>query len=66
MHEGRVKKVLGNTHTVLSLAVNPTLSYYVTTHIQGVPLYLMVDTGAAVSLLRKDVAIVRWSRQVQA
>ena len=54
MHEGRVKKVLGNTDSVLSLAVNPTLSYYVTTHVQGVPLCLMVDTGAAVSLLRKD------------
>ena len=39
---------------MLSLAVNPTLSYYVTTHVQGVPLCLMVDTGAAVSLLRKD------------
>ena len=51
MHEGRVKKVLGNTDSVLSLADNPTLS---TTHIQGVPLCLMVDTGAAVSLLRKD------------
>ena len=39
---------------MLSLAVNPTLSYYVTMHVQGVPLCLMVDTGAAVSLLRKD------------
>ena len=39
---------------MLSLAVNPTLSYYVTTHVQGVPLCLMVDTGAAISLLRKD------------
>ena len=54
MHEGRVKKVLGDTDSVLSLAVNPTLSYYVTTHVLGVSLCLMVDTGAAVSLLRKD------------
>ena len=54
MHEGRVKKALGNTDSVLSLAVNPTLSYYVTTLVQGVPLCLMVDTGAALSLLRKD------------
>ena len=51
---GRVKKVLGDTDSVLSLAVNPTLTYYVTTHVLGVPLCLMVDTGAAVSLLRKD------------
>ena len=49
-----IKTVLGNTDSVLSLAVNPTFSYYVTTHVQGVPLCLMVDTGAAVSLLRKD------------
>ena len=54
MHEGRVKKVPGDTDSVLSLAVNPTLSYYVTTHVLGVSLCLMVDTGAAVSLLRKD------------
>ena len=49
MHEGRVKKVLGYTDSVLSLAVNPTLSYYVTTHVQGVPLCLMVDTGSCKS-----------------
>ena len=69
MHEGRVKKVLGNTDSVLSLAVNPTLSYYmyVTTHVQGVPLCLMVDTGAAGnSSQERQVAIVRWSKQVQA
>ena len=62
MHEGRVKKVQGNTDSVLSLAVNPTLSYYVTMHVQGVPLCLMVDTGAAVSpkeRLMQDESIIR-------
>ena len=38
-----------------SLAVNPVLSYFVTAYVQGVPIQLMVDTGAAVSLLGKDV-----------
>ena len=38
-----------------SLAVNPVLTYIVTAYVQGVPIQLMVDTGAAVSLLGKDV-----------
>ena len=38
-----------------SLAVNPVLSYFVTAYVQGVPIQLMVDTGAAVNLLGKDV-----------
>lgn len=36
------------------LAVNPVFLYFVTAYVQGAPMKLMVDTGAAVSLLGKD------------
>ena len=41
-----------------SMAVNPTLSHYVTAIVRDLPIQLMLDTGAAVSLVRKDV----WDR----
>ena len=39
---------------VVSLAVNLTASYFVTVSVDDIPLQLMVDSGAAVSLLRND------------
>ena len=45
---------------VVSLAVNLTASYFVTVSVDDIPLQLMVDSGAAVSLLRKD----QWVRLV--
>ena len=45
---------------VVSLAVNFTASYFVTVSVDDIPLQLMVDSGAAVSLLRKD----QWVRLV--
>ena len=45
---------------VVSLAVNPTASYFVTVSVDDIPLQLMVDSGATVSLLRKD----QWVRLV--
>lgn len=41
-----------------SMAVNPTLSHYVTAIVHKLPIQLMLDTGAAVSLVRRDV----WDR----
>ena len=56
MQEGIVK-----VHAdVISLADNPTASYFVTVCVNDMPLQLMVDSGAAVSLLRKD----QWVRLV--
>jgi len=54
VHEGRIEVQKITADSVLSLAVNPVLSYFVTVQVQGAPLCLIVDTGAAVSLLRKD------------
>ena len=53
MNEGKQQGV--QEDNLCSLAVNPVLSYFVTAYVQGVPIQLMVDTGAAVSLLGKDV-----------
>ena len=49
-----VKEVLN----LVSLAVNPTISYYITVQVHDLSYQLMVDTGAAVSLLRRE----QWSR----
>ena len=54
MNEGKQQGVQLEDH-LCSLAVNPVLSYFVTAYVQGVPIQLIVDTGAAVSLLGKDV-----------
>ena len=53
MQEG-VKEV----QNLVSLAVNPTISHYITVQVHDLALQLMVDTGAAVSLLRRE----QWSR----
>ena len=37
------------------LAVNPTSAYHVTGHLNNIPVNFMLDTGAPVSLIRKDV-----------
>ena len=54
MNEGKQRRVQLEDN-LCSLAVNPVLSYFVTAYVQGVPIQLMVDTGAAVSLLGRDV-----------
>ena len=41
--------------TTSLLAVNPVCAYHVVGSIRGVDVCFMLDTGAAVSLLRKDV-----------
>ena len=57
LQEGIVKV---HSTDVFSLAVYPTASYFVTVSVDDIALQLMVDTGAAVSLLRKD----QWVRLV--
>lgn len=37
------------------LAVNPTSAYHITGHLNNIPVNFMLDTGAPVSLIRKDV-----------
>ena len=38
-----------------SLAVNPAMSKFIVAIVKGSPVEFMLDTGAAVSLVRKDV-----------
>ena len=54
----QVQKSAKEVQNVVSLAVNPTMSYYITVQVPDLALQLMVDTGAAVSLLRRE----QWSR----
>ena len=44
--------------SLYSLAVNPAMSKFIVAIVKGSPVEFMVDTGAAVSLIRKDV----WDR----
>ena len=52
------KQVVQLERDLYSMAVNPTLSHYVTAIVRDLLIQLMLDTGAAVSLVRKDV----WDR----
>ena len=53
MSEGDSKMVQLNGQCLL--AVNPTSAYHVTGHLNNIPVTFMLDTGAPVSLIRKDV-----------
>ena len=50
----KVQSSFGDTN----FAVNPSKSYFITASVHHVPLTLMIDTGAAVSLLGKE----QWMR----
>ena len=43
-----------SSFVVTNFAVNPSKSYFITASVHQVPLTLMIDTGAAVSLLGKE------------
>ena len=47
-----------SSFVVTNLAVNPSKSYFITASVHQVPLTLMIDTGAAISLLGKE----QWMR----
>ncbi|KAL5493881.1 hypothetical protein EMCRGX_G015116 [Ephydatia muelleri] len=53
----QVQEGIKEVQNLVSLAVSPTMSYYITVQVHDLSLQLMVDTGAAVSLLRRE----QWS-----